>query len=161
GNLYPCSETVASGADFDECDEQIDIGGRSMGRAAAKNHPPGAGVGGPARDDAVTAGPAGSRVTVAPPRARGAEGRARPAAHGRAVATWFSKQTAEDEIADDATGSGATGTFPALTGGIWERASVLRYGENPHQGAALYREQEAGGIASAVQLHGKEMSFNN
>lgn len=161
GNLYPFSETVASGADFDECVEQIDIGGPSMVRAAAKNHPSVAVVVDPARYDEVIAAAAGSGFTLEQRRALAAEAFAHTAAYDMAVATWFSQQTAEDQIVDDAADLSATGTFPALTGRIWQRASVLRYGENPHQGAALYREQEAGGISAAVQLHGKEMSFNN
>ncbi|HLR55324.1 MAG TPA: bifunctional phosphoribosylaminoimidazolecarboxamide formyltransferase/IMP cyclohydrolase, partial [Actinomycetales bacterium] len=118
GNLYPFSETVASGADFDECVEQIDIGGPSMVRAAAKNHPSVAVVVDPARYDEVIAAAAGSGFTLEQRRALAADAFAHTAAYDMAVATWFSKQTAEDEIADDATGSGATGTFPALTGGI-------------------------------------------
>jgi len=148
GNLYPFTETVASGATPDECVEQIDIGGPSMVRAAAKNHPSVAVVVDPARYDEVVAAAAGEGFTFAERRALAAAAFEHTARYDLAVATWFAEQN-------------SSATFPGLTGGIWERANVLRYGENPHQGAALYRTEEASGIAGAVQLHGKEMSFNN
>lgn len=148
GNLYPFTETVASGATPDECVEQIDIGGPSMVRAAAKNHPSVAVVVDPARYDEVVAAAAGEGFTFAERRALAAAAFEHTARYDLAIATWFAEQN-------------SSATFPGLTGGIWERANVLRYGENPHQGAALYRTEEASGIAGAVQLHGKEMSFNN
>lgn len=148
GNLYPFTETVASGATPDECVEQIDIGGPSMVRAAAKNHPSVAVVVDPARYDEVVAAAAGEGFTFAERRALAAAAFEHTARYDLAVATWFAEQN-------------SSATFPGLTGGIWERANVLRYGENPHQSAALYRTEEASGIAGAVQLHGKEMSFNN
>ena len=148
GNLYPFTETVASGATPDECVEQIDIGGPSMVRAAAKNHPSVAVVVDPARYDEVVAAAAGEGFTFSERRALAAAAFEHTARYDLAVATWFAEQN-------------SSATFPGLTGGIWERANVLRYGENPHQSAALYRTEEASGIAGAVQLHGKEMSFNN
>lgn len=148
GNLYPFTETVASGATPDECVEQIDIGGPSMVRAAAKNHPSVAVVVDPARYDEVVAAAAGEGFTFTERRALAAAAFEHTARYDLAVATWFAEQN-------------SSATFPGLTGGIWERSSVLRYGENPHQSAALYRTEEASGIAGAVQLHGKEMSFNN
>ncbi|KQS59064.1 phosphoribosylaminoimidazolecarboxamide formyltransferase [Geodermatophilus sp. Leaf369] len=150
-NLYPFSETVASGATPDECVEQIDIGGPAMVRAAAKNHPSVAVVVDPARYaevlDAVRAGgfdlPTRQRLAVAAFR--------HTAAYDTAVASWMGATLAPD----DETG------FPTWLGGSWDRADVLRYGENPHQQAALYRHDRAPGLAHAEQLHGKPMSYNN
>ncbi|KQS73478.1 bifunctional phosphoribosylaminoimidazolecarboxamide formyltransferase/IMP cyclohydrolase [Modestobacter sp. Leaf380] len=151
-NLYPFSETVASGATPDECVEQIDIGGPAMVRAAAKNHPSVAVVVDPARYadvlDAVRAGgfELGQRQRLAAAAFR------HTAAYDTAVASWMGTTLAPD----DETG------FPAWWGGSWDRADVLRYGENPHQAAALYRTAgTATGLAQAEQLHGKPMSYNN
>ncbi|MCK8677199.1 bifunctional phosphoribosylaminoimidazolecarboxamide formyltransferase/IMP cyclohydrolase [Streptomyces lichenis] len=150
-NLYPFRETVASGATPDECVEQIDIGGPSMVRAAAKNHPSVAVVTSPGRYaevlDAVKDG--GFELTAR--KRLAAEAFRHTAAYDTAVASWFA---AEYAPADD---SG----FPEFLGTVHQRSHVLRYGENPHQGAALYRSEEGGGLAGAEQLHGKEMSYNN
>ncbi len=154
-NLYPFSATVASGAGPDECVEQIDIGGPSMVRAAAKNHPSVAVVVDPTRYAQVTAAVTAGGFTLAERRLLAADAFAHTAAYDVAVAGWFAEQYAPDEVA-------AQSTFPAVTAGTWERATVLRYGENPHQPAALYREPGApSGLAGATQLHGKEMSYNN
>ncbi|MFJ2878576.1 bifunctional phosphoribosylaminoimidazolecarboxamide formyltransferase/IMP cyclohydrolase [Streptomyces sp. NPDC086796] len=144
-NLYPFKETVASGASADECVEQIDIGGPSMVRAAAKNHPSVAVVTSPERyADVLTAVKAGGFDLTARKRLA-AEAFQHTAAYDVAVASWFA--------ADD---SG----FPDFFGTTYERENVLRYGENPHQPAALYTSG-SGGLAEAEQLHGKEMSYNN
>ncbi|MEL3951279.1 bifunctional phosphoribosylaminoimidazolecarboxamide formyltransferase/IMP cyclohydrolase [Streptomyces sp. LNU-CPARS28] len=149
-NLYPFKETVASGATPDECVEQIDIGGPSMVRAAAKNHPSVAVVTSPARYDAVvTAVRAGGFDLDARKRLAG-EAFRHTAAYDVAVASWF----ADGYAAADSSG------FPEFLGSTHARKNVLRYGENPHQGAALYTDGR-GGLAEAVQLHGKEMSYNN
>ncbi|MGW6129307.1 bifunctional phosphoribosylaminoimidazolecarboxamide formyltransferase/IMP cyclohydrolase [Cellulomonas sp. NPDC055163] len=156
-NLYPFSATVASGAGPDECVELIDIGGPSMVRAAAKNHPSVSVVVDPARYAELAEAVAGGGFTLAQRRRLAADAFAHTAAYDVAVASWFASSYAPDEVAG---GSG----FPAVLGGTWDRGRVLRYGENPHQGAALYLSAEgtAGeGLAGATQLHGKEMSYNN
>ena len=150
-NLYPFRQTVASGATPDECVEQIDIGGPSMVRAAAKNHPSVAIVTSPARYEDVLAAVAQGGFTLAQRQLLAAEAFQHTATYDVAVASWMS-----NVLTDTSEGTG----FPSWTGATWEKAAVLRYGENPHQPAALYRHWR-GGLASAEQLHGKEMSYNN
>lgn len=147
-NLYPFRETVAAGASEDAAVEQIDIGGPAMVRAAAKNHHSVAVVVDPAHYgevlDAIRAG----GFTLEQRRALAAGAFAHTAAYDAAVATWFA--------------AGYDTELPPFLGLGLQRAAVLRYGENPHQRAALYvEESEAGGLARAEQLHGKEMSYNN
>jgi phosphoribosylaminoimidazolecarboxamide formyltransferase/IMP cyclohydrolase len=150
-NLYPFSSTVASGAAPDECVEQIDIGGPSMVRAAAKNHPSVAVVVDPGRYPDVLAAVASGGFTLDQRRRLAAEAFAHTATYVTAVASWFAQ-----ELAPDADG------WPQFAGVSLERSAVLRYGENPHQRAALYRVADAPvGLAGAEQLHGKEMSYNN
>ncbi|MBB2922656.1 bifunctional phosphoribosylaminoimidazolecarboxamide formyltransferase/IMP cyclohydrolase [Cellulomonas cellasea] len=156
-NLYPFSATVASGAGPDECVELIDIGGPSMVRAAAKNHPSVSVVVDPARYAELAEAVAGGGFTLAQRRRLAADAFAHTAAYDVAVASWFASAYAPDEVA------GESG-FPAVLGGTWDRGRVLRYGENPHQGAALYLSADGAageGLAGATQLHGKEMSYNN
>jgi phosphoribosylaminoimidazolecarboxamide formyltransferase / IMP cyclohydrolase len=154
-NLYPFEDTVASGASPVECVEQIDIGGPAMIRAAAKNHGSVAVVIDPSRYGDVLAALAEGGFTLDQRRALAAEAFARTAGYDIAVASWFAAAYAPDEIARD---SG----WPAVTGALWRRADVLRYGENPHQRAALYTRPGPGdGIAAAELLHGKAMSYNN
>ncbi|MEV0984847.1 bifunctional phosphoribosylaminoimidazolecarboxamide formyltransferase/IMP cyclohydrolase [Brevibacterium sp. NPDC049920] len=168
-NLYPFSETVASGAGFDECVEQIDIGGPSMVRAAAKNHPSVAVVTDPARYAEVVEAAAGEGFDLATRRRLAQAAFEHTAAYDVAVATWFGEQDSRsDEIAGRAGGAAAgdgieTGTaaLPGFFGLAMEKTADLRYGENPHQKAAVYASPGAGGIANARQLHGKEMSYNN
>ncbi|MGW7416472.1 bifunctional phosphoribosylaminoimidazolecarboxamide formyltransferase/IMP cyclohydrolase [Streptomyces sp. NPDC054863] len=149
-NLYPFTQTVASGATPDECVEQIDIGGPSMVRAAAKNHPSVAVVTSPVRyADVLAAVQDGGFDLTARKRLAG-EAFQHTAAYDVAVAGWF----ADDYAAADDSG------FPDFIGQTYARKNVLRYGENPHQGAALYVNGK-GGLAEAEQLHGKEMSYNN
>ncbi|MVO83622.1 bifunctional phosphoribosylaminoimidazolecarboxamide formyltransferase/IMP cyclohydrolase [Streptomyces sp. p1417] len=156
-NLYPFKETVASGATPDECVEQIDIGGPSMVRAAAKNHPSVAVVTSPARYGAVLAAVRDGGFDLTARKRLAGEAFQHTAAYDVAVASWF----AEDYAADAASDSGsAAGGFPEFIGSTHTRKNVLRYGENPHQGAALYTDGH-GGLAEAEQLHGKEMSYNN
>src|SRR4051794_2465243 len=150
-NLYPFVQTVASGATPDECVEQIDIGGPSMVRAAAKNHPSLAIVTSPARHGDVLAAVEAGGFTLAERRRLAAEAFQHTASYDVAVASWMGSV-----LTDTSEGTG----FPGWTGATWEKAAVLRYGENPHQRAALYRHWR-GGLASAEQLHGKEMSYNN
>ncbi|WP_418277747.1 bifunctional phosphoribosylaminoimidazolecarboxamide formyltransferase/IMP cyclohydrolase [Isoptericola jiangsuensis] len=154
-NLYPFAATVASGAGPDEVVEQIDIGGPSMVRAAAKNHPSVAVVVDPARYDDVVAATTGGGFTFAQRKRLAAAAFAHTAQYDVAVAAWFASVYAPDA---DAVASG----LPDVTGAAYERADVLRYGENPHQQAALYtRTDGAAGLAQATQLHGKAMSYNN
>jgi phosphoribosylaminoimidazolecarboxamide formyltransferase/IMP cyclohydrolase len=150
-NLYPFSATVASGASPDECVEQIDIGGPSMVRAAAKNHPSVAVVVDPASYPAVITAVTGGGFTMAERQRLAARAFAHTAAYDVAVASWMGSVLSP---AEDGTG------FPEWTGATWERAAVLRYGENPHQRAALYRHWR-GGLAAAEQLHGPDLSYNN
>jgi phosphoribosylaminoimidazolecarboxamide formyltransferase/IMP cyclohydrolase len=152
-NLYPFADTVASGASPDECVEQIDIGGPAMIRAAAKNHASVAVVVDPDSYDAVLAVVRQGGFTLEQRRRLAARAYAHTAAYDVAVASWFANVLAPDEIATDAR-------WADFLGATWERAAVLRYGENPHQRAALYADGR-GGLAAAEQLHGKEMSYNN
>jgi phosphoribosylaminoimidazolecarboxamide formyltransferase / IMP cyclohydrolase len=150
-NLYPFVATVASGADPDACVEQIDIGGPTMVRAAAKNHPSVAIVTDPAAYDRVLEAVRGGGFTLEQRKLLAARAFAHTADYDNAVANWLG-----NAYVDTSGGSG----FPAWTGATWSKAQVLRYGENPHQRAALYRHWRPG-LASAEQLHGKEMSYNN
>ncbi|MEU1704562.1 bifunctional phosphoribosylaminoimidazolecarboxamide formyltransferase/IMP cyclohydrolase [Streptomyces sp. NPDC005706] len=150
-NLYPFRETVASGASEDECVEQIDIGGPSMVRAAAKNHPSVAVVTSPERYADVLAAAAAGGFDLATRKRLAAEAFQHTAAYDVAVASWFASSYAPVDES----------SFPDFLGATWERAHTLRYGENPHQPAALYVEAGGAGLAQAEQLHGKEMSYNN
>lgn len=149
-NLYPFRETVASGATPDECVEQIDIGGPSMVRAAAKNHPSVAVVTSPARYADVLKAVQDGGFDLATRKRLAAEAFQHTAAYDVAVASWFASSYAPVDES----------RFPDFLGATWERAHTLRYGENPHQPAALY-VSGSGGLAEAEQLHGKEMSYNN
>jgi phosphoribosylaminoimidazolecarboxamide formyltransferase/IMP cyclohydrolase len=152
-NLYPFVATVASGAAPDECVEQIDIGGPSMVRAAAKNHPSVAVVVDPSDYPSVIDAVKGGGFTLEQRQQLAARAFVHTATYDVAVASWLGNVVAPS---DDGSG------FPAWVGGAWNRASVLRYGENPHQRAALYGDAYgAHGLAQAEQLHGKEMSYNN
>ena len=150
-NLYPFRDTVMSGATPDECVEQIDIGGPSMVRAAAKNHPSVAVVVSPERYDQVREAIAAGGFTLEQRKKLAAQAFAHTAAYDVAVASWFGSGYT---VPDDGS------FFPDFVGATWDKAAVLRYGENPHQPAALYRHWR-GGLAAAEQLHGKEMSYNN
>ena len=156
-NLYPFSETVASGTDFDACVEQIDIGGPSMVRAAAKNHPSVAVVVDPARYGDVAAALAAGGFTLAERTSLAVAAFQHTAAYDVAVATWLGEQQITQAFDDKPAG------FPQWRGNTYELSHELRYGENPHQAAALYVGQSAAsaGLAQATQLHGKEMSYNN
>ena len=153
-NLYPFTETVMSGATPDECVEQIDIGGPSMVRAAAKNHPSVAIVTSPATYDEVLAAVRAGGFTLAQRQRLAAEAFVHTATYDVHVASWMG-----NVLTDSSEGSG----FPAWMGATWEKQAVLRYGENPHQRAAVYASGfvPEPGLAQAEQLHGKEMSYNN
>lgn len=155
-NLYPFTQTVAGGASPDECVEQIDIGGPSMVRAAAKNHPSVAVVVDSRDYDDVLAAVKSGGFTLAERTTLAAKAFQHTASYDVAVASWLTNVLAVDGEVDAAT------RFPEWLGGTWERSAVLRYGENPHQAAALYTNGDGSvGLAQARQLHGKEMSYNN
>ncbi|WP_370616053.1 bifunctional phosphoribosylaminoimidazolecarboxamide formyltransferase/IMP cyclohydrolase [Mumia sp. Pv 4-285] len=149
-NLYPFRQTVASGASPDEVVEQIDIGGPSMVRAAAKNHPSVAVVVDPRRYDTLLTAVRAGGFTLEERKRLAAEAFTHTASYDIAVASWFQSIYAPQSQQQ----------FPAWIGGDWGLSTVLRYGENPHQAAALYHGDRVG-IANATQLHGKEMSYNN
>jgi len=150
-NLYPFRRTVASGASVEECIEQIDIGGPAMVRAAAKNHASVAIVTSPTAYEQVLAATAAGGFTLAERRRLAAQAFVHTATYDNAVANWMG-----NVLSDTRDGTG----FPAWTGATWDRVTPLRYGENPHQQAALYAHWRPG-IATAEQLHGKAMSYNN
>ena len=152
-NLYPFTATVVAGGSPEECVEQIDIGGPAMLRAAAKNHASVAAVVDPARYGDVLEAVAAGGFTLDQRRRLAADVFAHTATYDVHVASWMGNVLAPT---DDGTG------FPAWIGATWDRDTVLRYGENPHQRAALYVAGfDAEGVATAVQLHGKAMSYNN
>jgi phosphoribosylaminoimidazolecarboxamide formyltransferase/IMP cyclohydrolase len=145
-NLYPFLETVMSGADRDTIIENIDIGGPSMVRSAAKNHASVAIVTDPADYAAVARG----ETTLAERKALAAKAFAHTATYDSMIAQWFG-------FADQGQ------MFPDMLPLTTVRATELRYGENPHQKAALYLPYgpSARGIAQAEQVQGKELSYNN
>jgi phosphoribosylaminoimidazolecarboxamide formyltransferase / IMP cyclohydrolase len=160
-NLYPFEQAVAGGSAPAECIELIDIGGPAMVRAAAKNHATVAVVTDPSMYPEVAEAAAGGGFTLGQRRRLAARAYAHTAAYDSAIASWFASAYAPDETAAE------TG-LPDVIGGFWTRDEVLRYGENPHQRAALYLPGggrggggRPSGIAGAEQLHGKEMSYNN
>jgi phosphoribosylaminoimidazolecarboxamide formyltransferase / IMP cyclohydrolase len=156
-NLYPFEQTVASGAKDDEVIEQIDIGGPAMVRAASKNHASVAVVTSPIQYAETRNALASGGFTDQERRRLAATAFAHTAAYDAAGASWFASAYAPDETARE------TG-WPDVTAAVWDRKDVLRYGENPHQRAALYfsrTDAADSGIANADVLHGKAMSYNN
>ena len=210
-NLYPFEDTVASGADFDACVEQIDIGGPSMVRAAAKNHPSVAVVTAPFMYPHVIEAVQNGGFDLRERRILASQAFAHTAEYDAAIATWFDDQITHfameaigAELDPDATADNGADALPEWVEMSGDRDTSLRYGENPHQAAALYIDMDAlaakvaeggpdsdcmcpecaphpdladvalcdsigadetivpaPGIANAIQLHGKEMSFNN
>jgi phosphoribosylaminoimidazolecarboxamide formyltransferase / IMP cyclohydrolase len=155
-NLYPFRETVVSGASVDECVEQIDIGGPSMVRAAAKNHQSVAVVVDPLDYDAVLAAVRSGGFTLDQRKRLASLAFRRTAEYDVAVASWMG------QVLDPHRSDEPERALPPWYGATWRRSTVLRYGENPHQRAALYCDDTAWpGLAQARQLHGKEMSYNN
>ena len=152
-NLYPFVATVASGASQDECIEQIDIGGPAMVRGASKNHANVAVVTSPTQYPQLFDALANGGFTMAQRQRLAAEAYMHTASYDVAVASWMGNVVAPDESVNG---------FPTWVGATWDRQNVLRYGENPHQRAAVYVSGHGdGGLAGAQQLHGKEMSYNN
>lgn len=149
-NLYPFEATVARGADFATCVENIDIGGPALIRAAAKNHDFVTVVVDPADYAAVIAELAANKgaTSLALRRKLAAKAYARTAAYDSAIAGWFARQQGE--------------SFPERLSLSAERVQTLRYGENPHQQAAFYSDgSRRPGIATARMVQGKELSYNN
>ena len=149
-NLYPFEQTIAAKADYDTCVENIDIGGPAMIRAAAKNHAGVAVVVDPADYQVVIADMTANAggVTEATARQLAARAYSRTAAYDAAISTWFAAELKEE--------------FPRWLSFAGTLKQTLRYGENPHQTAALYvTGQKRVGVASAVQVQGKELSYNN
>jgi phosphoribosylaminoimidazolecarboxamide formyltransferase/IMP cyclohydrolase len=156
-NLYPFRETVAAGASAPEVVEQIDIGGPAMVRASAKNHGSIAVVVDPARYGDVLAAVADGGFDLAARQRMALAAFRHTAAYDIAVASWLGSVVAPDDDVD-----GSPSGFPGWIAESFERAAVLRYGENPHQRAALYvRLGGPDGLAQAEQLGGKDMSYNN
>ncbi|WP_200954805.1 bifunctional phosphoribosylaminoimidazolecarboxamide formyltransferase/IMP cyclohydrolase [Arthrobacter sp. Soil782] len=154
-NLYPFVETVRSGASADDVVEQIDIGGPAMVRSAAKNHAAVSIVVDPTFYGSVVRAAGEGGFDLKTRRQLAARAFAHTAAYDNAVATWTATQFQDED--DDGLID-----WPAYAGLALERSEVLRYGENPHQQAALYVDKAAPvGIAQADQLHGKAMSYNN
>src|SRR5262245_56887378 len=148
-NLYPFEATVARGADFDTCIENIDIGGPAMIRAAAKNYGFIA-VATDADDMAAILEETKTHggTTLALRKRLAAKAFSRTGAYDAAISTWYAGQLGE-----------TAPTWRALGGRLKQ---TLRYGENPHQNAAFYvTGQQRFGIATATQLQGKELSYNN
>lgn len=152
-NLYPFRETVASGASPDECVEQIDIGGPSMVRAAAKNHPSVAIITSADQYADLRRALDEGGFTLAERQHLAAEAFIHTAEYDIAVASWMG-----NVLTDSSGGDG----FPAWIGASWSKRGTLRYGENSHQPAALYADAHGpSGLTQAEQHHGKEMSYNN
>jgi phosphoribosylaminoimidazolecarboxamide formyltransferase/IMP cyclohydrolase len=145
-NLYPFTQTIASGASYQESIEQIDIGGPAMLRGAAKNHGSVAVISDPNQYDQLLSAITAGGFTEAERRQLALEAFRTTAEYDLAIATWLAESDSKE--------------LPDWFGKIWNRKSSLRYGENPHQNAAIYAGSNSG-VVNAQQLHGKEMSFNN
>jgi phosphoribosylaminoimidazolecarboxamide formyltransferase / IMP cyclohydrolase len=146
-NLYPFSETIASGAAYSECIEQIDIGGPSMLRGAAKNHNSVAVISSPSQYKKIFQALKRGGFTLDERKELALETFRATAEYDLAIANWLGSEIKAND-------------WRAL---VWEKMSDLRYGENPHQSASLFKTKGSkfNGIATAKQHHGKEMSFNN
>ena len=150
-NLYPFEQTVASGAGIDDCVEQIDIGGPAMVRASAKNYANVAIVTSPVRYVEVLAAVSDGGFTLEQRAGLAAEAFSHTATYDIAVASWLGSEVVP-----------ADSGFPQWMGAAWRLGDVLRYGENPHQSAAVYRSaHHEPALAGARQYQGKEMSYNN
>lgn len=145
-NLYPFAQTIAAGASFAAAIEQIDIGGPTLLRGAAKNHSSVAVISSPAQYDQLLSAISVGGFSEAERRQLALEAFRTTAEYDLAIATWLAESDSNE--------------LPTWFGQIWSQKSSLRYGENPHQSAAIYTGAHSG-IVHAQQLHGKEMSFNN
>ena len=149
-NLYPFEATVAKGADFDHCIENIDIGGPAMIRAAAKNHASVTVVVEPGDYELILREIAANKGATSPALRRrlAAKAYARTAAYDAAISNWFAEKNGED--------------MPAYRAFAGHLKQELRYGENPHQKAGFYVSGDTRpGVASMIQHQGKELSYNN
>jgi phosphoribosylaminoimidazolecarboxamide formyltransferase/IMP cyclohydrolase len=146
-NLYPFEATVAGGASFDGCIENIDIGGPAITRSAAKNHEFVTVLTDPAQYREVIEALRTGGTRLALRRRLAAAAFARCAAYDAAIAAWFAGQEGDE--------------FPERLVITGQRRQTLRYGENPHQNAAFYVKGTRLGIATATQVQGKELSYNN
>ncbi len=158
-NLYPFQETVAGGADFDTAMENVDIGGPTMLRAAAKNHERVLVVVDPSDYGDVLKAVGAGTVDTGMRRALARKVFEHTATYDAAITAWLAEQT---DTAAGAAGAPEDGFPDHLTLRL-EKIQSLRYGENPDQPAAFYGEAGAptGSMPHMVQLHGKELSFNN
>ena len=145
-NLYPFTQTIASGADFSECIEQIDIGGPSMLRGAAKNHNSVAVISDPTQYELLNLALTKGGFNLEERRTLALNTFRKTAEYDIAIADWLAGELDQSD----------------WRAKVWQKIADLRYGENPHQGAAVYSEILNNlGLSSAKQHHGKEMSFNN
>jgi phosphoribosylaminoimidazolecarboxamide formyltransferase/IMP cyclohydrolase len=145
-NLYPFTQTIASGAEFSECIEQIDIGGPSMLRGAAKNHNSVAVISDPSQYSLLNSSLEQGGFTLEERRNLAMKTFRKTAEYDIAIANWLAKEIDQND----------------WRAKVWSKISDLRYGENPHQSAAVFSDLSSNqGISSAKQHHGKEMSFNN
>ena len=145
-NLYPFTQTIASGAEFSECIEQIDIGGPSMLRGAAKNHNSVAVISDPSQYSLLKSALEQGGFTLEERRNLAMKTFRKTAEYDIAIANWLAKELDQND----------------WRAKVWSKISDLRYGENPHQSAAVFSDLSSNqGISSAKQHHGKEMSFNN
>jgi phosphoribosylaminoimidazolecarboxamide formyltransferase/IMP cyclohydrolase len=147
-NLYPFEATVARGAAFADCVENIDIGGPALIRAAAKNHDFVAVLTAPSHYASVLEEISEhGGTTLRRRKSLAAQAYARTSAYDSAIAAWFAAQVEEE--------------FPATLTLAGTLKQILRYGENPHQTAAFYTTAPRYGVATSVQIQGKELSYNN
>ena len=145
-NLYPFTQTIASGAEFAECIEQIDIGGPSMLRGAAKNHNSVAVISDPSQYQQLNSALEQGGFTLEERRLLAMNTFRKTAEYDIAIADWLASELNQSD----------------WRAKVWHKISDLRYGENPHQVAAVFSDpSNNNGISSAKQHHGKEMSFNN
>ena len=145
-NLYPFTQTISSGAEFSECIEQIDIGGPSMLRGAAKNHNSVAVISDPAQYQLLNSALEQGGFNLEERRELAMKTFRKTAEYDIAIAEWLAGELNQND----------------WRAKVWQKITDLRYGENPHQSAAVFQDNSAShGISSAKQHHGKEMSFNN
>ncbi len=145
-NLYPFQATIASGASYAQCIEQIDIGGPTMLRAAAKNHGSVAAISKISQYDQLLAAITAGGFTIEERQQFALEAFRVTAEYDVSIANWL--------------GHNLTSKIPEWFGRVFTEVDALRYGENPHQSAAIFSDGSKG-IVQAEQIHGKEMSFNN
>jgi phosphoribosylaminoimidazolecarboxamide formyltransferase/IMP cyclohydrolase len=145
-NLYPFTQTISSGAEFSECIEQIDIGGPSMLRGAAKNHNSVAVISDPKQYQLLNSALEKGGFSLEERRELAMRTFRKTAEYDIAIAEWLASELDQND----------------WRAKVWQKITDLRYGENPHQSAAVFQDNSApNGISNAKQHHGKEMSFNN